>query len=521
MILILGDSNFRNMIEVHGEELSTNVGEEIKFHMATSNETTRIHLENRTDSPKIVIIGSPINEIVQKYNENKKKGRAETIRDVLEEQQKIVKAAAEANGQVLFLLVPPFLRLDPVWFKERVSLAVFHVKDFVGEDGPWNLAVANPVKFKEEDVSEDKVHLNAAGKEKLFKAIESDIKICKSNLGEDQQPTLDWASQMCTQETPTPSTIRKRVREETESEDETGTTGKKAKIDTVLDRIDLLMRKMDEERGSSKAEITNLSTKVEVGAKAVEEIKETVDKLQKTSKNDVTFSAELREDLDSLENENLKNTVIVRKLKGENVPKDKKALRTYIQEKARALVKEILDEEAAKNVKYAATLFSFIDPSKKDNAAGLVPPFKVGFGSKEIGVRFRDAAVKKAKEEGSVYKDTYFSYYQCLGTKVRSILLWGAVEAAKDPEKEPGREVWVTQNSPKPTLQIKEGGKIVKTLSFVKAMQEYKDKIPQKSIDEANKIARKHFRWKAGEDLHRLERLVQNKTIRKDHVQTS
>jgi len=76
------------MIEVHGEELSANIGEEIKFQMATSNETTRIHLENRADSPKIVIIGSPINEIVQKYNENKKKGRAETIRDVLEEQQK-------------------------------------------------------------------------------------------------------------------------------------------------------------------------------------------------------------------------------------------------------------------------------------------------------------------------------------------------------------------------------------------------------------------------------------------------
>jgi hypothetical protein len=496
MILILGDSNFRNMIEVHGEALSTSVGEEIKFHMSTSNETTRIHLENRTDSPKIVIVGSPINEIVQKYNENKKKGRAETIRDILEEHHKIVKAAAEANGEVLFLLVPPFLRLDPAWFKERLSLAVFHIKDFVGEDGPWNLAVANPVKLVDLDMSDDRVHLNVTGKEKLFKAIESDIKICKANLGEDQQPSMDWASQMCTQDTPTPSTIRKRGREEVESEEEVEVTGKKAKLDTVLDRIDLLMKKIDDERGASKAELTDLTTKVEVGAKAVEEIKETVTKLQNTTKNDVTFSAELREDLDSLENENLKNTVIVRKLKGENVPKEKKALRNMIQEKARALVKDILDEEAAKNVKYAAPLYSFVDPTKKDNGAGLVPPFKIGFSSKEIGVKFRDAAVKKAKEEGSTYKDTYFSFYQCFGTKVRSILLWGAVEAAKGPEKDSGREVWVTQNSPKPALQVKEGGKIVKTISFVKAMTDYKGKIPQKTIDEAYKIARKHFAGK-------------------------
>jgi hypothetical protein len=493
MILLLGDSNFRNMMEVHGEALSANVGEEIKFHMATSNETIRIHLEGRTDTPKVVIIGSPINEIVLKYNENKKKGRAETIKEVLEEQYKIVKAAAEANGDVLFLLVPPFLRLDPQWFKERVSLAIFHVKDFVGEDGPWNLAVANPIKLSEEDVSDDKVHLNQSGKEKLFKAIESDINICKTNLGESQQPPLDWASQMFSQETPTPSTIRKRVRnEEDNGDEEENTSGKKARLDTVLDRIDLLMKKIDDERATSKAEMTELTNKVDEGAKKVEEIKTTVDKLEKISKNDVSFSAELREDLDSLENENLKNTVIVRKLKGANVPKEKKALRTYIQEKARGLVKEILDETAANNVKYAAPLFAYIDPTKKDNAAGLVPPFKIGFGSKDIGVKFRDAAVKIAKEEGSQYKDTYFTFFQCFGTKVRSILLWGLSDVLKSDT----RQVWVTQNNAKPTLQFKEGGRIVKNLSFVNAMHEYKDKIPQKSIDEAYKIARKQFSGK-------------------------
>jgi hypothetical protein len=117
MILVLGDSNFRNTMEEFGESLSATIGHQISFCMTTSNESMKLQLENRTDSPKIVVIGSPLNEIVAKYNENKKKGRAETIREVLEEQNKLVRQAAEANENVLFLLVPPFLRLEPSWLK--------------------------------------------------------------------------------------------------------------------------------------------------------------------------------------------------------------------------------------------------------------------------------------------------------------------------------------------------------------------------------------------------------------------
>ena len=40
---------------------------------------------------------------------------------------------------------------------------------------------------------------------------------------------------------------------------------------------------------------------------------------------------------------------------------------------------------------------------------------------------------------------------------------------------------------------MKEGGKIIKTLSFVKTVNEYKDKIPQKAIDEITKVAKKTF----------------------------
>jgi hypothetical protein len=140
-------------------------------------------------------------------------------------------------------------------------------------------------------------------------------------------------------------------------------------------------------------------------------------------------------------------------------------------------------------VKYGAPLYSFIDPTKKDNAAGLVPPFKIGFSSKEVAIRFREAALKQAKEANSVYKNTYFTFFQSAGTRVRTMLLWSLVDGLKTET----REAWVAQNAAKPTLQVKENGRISESLTFVKAMTKYGDKIPKKTIEEATKLAKKNF----------------------------
>ena len=40
---------------------------------------------------------------------------------------------------------------------------------------------------------------------------------------------------------------------------------------------------------------------------------------------------------------------------------------------------------------------------------------------------------------------------------------------------------------------MKEGGKIIKTLTFVKTMHEYKDKITPKTIEDVTKVAKKTF----------------------------
>jgi len=171
-----------------------------------------------------------------------------------------------------------------------------------------------------------------------------------------------------------------------------------------------------------------------------------------------------------------------------------------------------------------------VDPTKKDNKEGLVPPFKICFHTKDPAVEFRERAVKMAKmglpkrsfgrdpEENmdqdwdeaatavptaapsttaevvaagvgsNICQGAYFTFYQTAATRFRSTLMWAVADAMKTKT----RQVWVSQSN-KPTLQIKEGGKVVKSLTFVQTMMEYKEKISQKTLDEVKKAAVKLF----------------------------
>ena len=505
MILIIGDSNSRDMIITNGERMSAAVGEEIQFKMVTNNESLKVELDGREDNPKIIIIGAPLNEIAFKVAKNQKRGRDETVRIVVEEMIKLIAKSAGEKTQCLHLVLPPFLRQEPRWIEEKLELCLFYQKKHIDSNSIWNLALGNPLLISADDLLEDNLHLTDSGKEKLYQIIESDILKCKANLGEEQEQ-IDWSSQVFTNPeviaTPTPGNIRKMAKRMRPEADDDDNSEKKAKIDTVIDKltnIDVILQELVKDRLENKAIVGDLKQKVEDNSADMVTVKTKVEKMEELINNDNNLTAEMREDIDGLENENLKSTVIIRKLKAkEEVPKDKVKLRSHIQTVARKLVKDILDETASKDVRYAAPLYSFQDPKKQDNKAGLVPPFKVGFGSKETAIRFRDAAVKKAKEEkfgedgeklDNEYSNTYFTFFQSAGTRIRLMLMWAVADAIKTKTS----EAWINQNTPKPTLQVKEGGKIIKTLSFVRTMNEYKDKIPKKTIEEATKIAKKTF----------------------------
>ena len=495
--MILGDSNYRNTMEVYGNSLSLAVEDLVNFEFCSSVESLKLILTSREDSPTIIMVASPLNEIATRITKNQAKGRDATVKAVIEEQVKVLANSAKANPACLYVCMPPFLRQDPKWMEEKVTLAFFYTKDGAFKAKMSNLALGSIVDITAEDLLEDKVHLNDTGKEKLNGIIEADIMKCKEALAQSEEGEFyssDWASQLSNDnEPPTPLSIRKRQRVATnmsvDSEGETEVKKAKTGEERIMDRLDLVLKKMDEHKEETKANFRKMDQKLEINKTEVVQAKKRVDKIEKRlDKNDL-HTAEMKEDIDGLENENLRSIVVVRKLSTtEEVPMDKKVLSAFVLKVAKELVKEILGEEAVKSVKYVTTLYAFIDPTKKDNAKGLVPPFKIGFITKDQGIRFRETAVRKAKEENSKFASTYFTHCQSSASRIRCTLMWGVADGIKSDTK----EVWVNQHANKPTLQVKEAGK-VKTYTFAKAMEDFKEKIPKKTIDEATKIAKRYF----------------------------
>ena len=242
MILILGDSNYRNTMETYGESLSMAVGEEVLFEFVSSVESLRLALTGRKDEPSIVVAGSPLNEIASIVNKNQKKGRDETVKMVIEDMVKAMVASAVANPTCAHIVMPPFARQDPKWIEEKVKLAYFYTKDGISEakKRAYNLAVGSIVDITIDDLGEDKLHLNDLGKEKLYGIIEADLSKCKESTTDTQEGmelNHDWASQMGNEvEPPTPASIRKRVRNVEESDSDSGSDGKKkARLDSSKD----------------------------------------------------------------------------------------------------------------------------------------------------------------------------------------------------------------------------------------------------------------------------------------------
>jgi len=399
-------------------------------------------------------------------------------------------SASEHTG-ALHLIMQPFIRQEPKWAEEKVTLILHYTRDSVRTLGLNNVAVGSPIEINADDLGKDKIHLNDSGKEKLYGIIESDLSKCQEDVasnmdeGESSQNSLCWASQMSDGSLKTPATLRKRQR--TTENDDSGSDSesrKKTRIDELFDKMDVVLKEMRDDRQKTGVKMQQVETKIDEIDDKVNNVMAKVESME-----DDNITAEMRDDIDSLENENLKSIVIVRKLKaGVEVPADKKVLRGFIQNVARELVQDVLGAAAKEEVKYASTLYAFIDPSKKDNQKGLIPPFRIGFKTKDTGVRFREEAVKKAKLEGSKLAATYFTHCQSSATRIRVMLLWGIVDALK-----PGNpDVWVSQNASRPTLQIKENGR-VKTLSFVKAMSDFGGRIPAKVIEEATKIGNKFY----------------------------
>ncbi len=379
MILILGDSNIRNTMEKYKKSLEIQVKDVVTFEFCSSVESVRLAMSSREVAPKIVLYGSPMNEIIAKIAKNKNVGRDEMVKRVVREFVTAIGQCARDFPDALHLIVQPFMRSEPKWAEEKVTLMLHYTVDSVRTQGLNNLAVGSPIDVTAEDLSKDKIHLNDAGKEKLYGILESDINKCKEDameVGESSQGGLCWASQLSdTASLKTPSTLRKRARtlehEESESDSD---SRKKTRIDALFDKMDVVLKEIRDDRGKTSARVEQIETKIDAVDDKVNSVMAKVEGME-----DNNLTAEMRDDIDSLENENLKSIVIVRKLKAAvDVPTDKKVLRGFIHNVARELVQDVLGDNAKDEVKYASTLYAFIDPTKKDNQKGLIPPFRIG-----------------------------------------------------------------------------------------------------------------------------------------------
>jgi len=331
MILLAGDSNYRDVYNRFKKKIETETKEKVIFKQYTTNESLKLILangEDKTTRPKVFLIGAGLNEVTAKAK-NKSKGCDELIRTVANEQNTVVLKQAEKDSSSIFGMIPPFLRNDPPWLTEKYSLLFFYMRDFSLKFNSGNMFVGTPVEIEDKHLKEDKVHLNESGLEKLAEVIISDAKVALKDVGilrgeieadEDQElissQLSNWAR------TPTPIVSRKRTRNDGEDADSEASTSKRpasttANVTTEAnpdassvngELIATLHQFMQQMREDRKADSDTLK-KVELSQNTiVEKQKETDEKVEKLTDivmTDNDIFASMREDVDAAENEML------------------------------------------------------------------------------------------------------------------------------------------------------------------------------------------------------------------------
>jgi len=526
MILLTGDSNYREVYSKYKKRIEEETKESLVFRQYTSNESLKLVLSDKLgkeDRPKVFIIGAGLNELAAKAK-SKKKGRDDLVRTVANEQNTVVLKQAEKDNRSLFGMTPPFLRMDPAWMAEKYSLLFFYMRDFSLKFNSGNMYVGSPIVIEETDLKDDKVHLNEAGLAKLVVAIISDAKtalkdveILRNGTGSDED--LEMESSQLSNWAKTPETTRKRTRED-ENEIDTAPSGKRTRerdnetvtpVETastssesvpsipasesssnteLIATLHQFMQQMREDRRVDSDTIRKVELSQNTIVEKQKETDEKVEKLTDIVMTDNEIFASMKEDVDASENETMRNTVVVKKLViKEKLPTDKKDIPKFIQTQGRALVKQLMGEESEKEVKFVSTLFMKDRSSPAPDEPTYLPPFKLVFKTKEAGMRFREEAVKVSKEGKEGFEKTYFTHQQNAATRIRTSLMWGVVAGLK----KKGKEAWVNQNLNKPNIQIKENGKIVKTLTFIQAMKEHSKLLSAKVLSDVTKSASWNF----------------------------
>jgi hypothetical protein len=494
--MFIGDSNLRNTYNAHKRFIGEAIGDNI-FEQAMTNESIKMLLSGcNIEQIGKVVIGTILNEVAWRCRSAAEKDRDEVLLKTVKDQVEVVSEFSTANPSVSIVILCPLPRGDPEWMDTKVPEVTQKLKEEFGKLGNDKITFAQPTMLELSDIAKDKVHLTPSGMKKYLESIIG--KIDADTEEEMEQDSLDWAASTSTPGKRNLRSSTKRGREEyREAEDPLKTIKRpRATGKTELSRIFDEIRELSKKMQKSNENIENYGKKLDVNivsttnnTKSISDLGKKVDKQEKRMDKMDTAIAQLEERADEAINENLKDVIIVRRLKHKDpIPKTKAEINTMLKAIADKMVVDM--GGAADSIKFVAMAYGELDQAKQARRHGTVPAFIIGFKQKQDAISFREAGAKKAKIEGGDYHKVVFAYRHCLGSRIRTMILWKIVNKLK----EEGKETWVNVNMTRPKLQIKNGEKYPLEFDFVQAITKFRGKLIDPDLKEANDIARRHYK---------------------------
>ncbi len=497
IVKVIGDSNFRDLFSQHREEMETDTQLRLDFVYATSVASVKTALEGLEAQQEAILIAAPTNEISLK-SRNNTKSREGIIETVVSDLYNCVNNYANKHDHTLMVVCQPFLRMEPPWIEAKMRHYLDYLKSTHNSSASSNVHLGSEVEgITINDLKQDKVHLNKEGLTKLRNVIVSDLKTTKTEVeilrkgGSDEdedEESMDHTPINEPRNLRNTPARRKRPLDDSPDDGKSKKKRSKDRIDAVLDKLDLMMGRMNEDRISNRDRFDKIDERLDVTIQEQDNLKKEIETIKK---NDNTFSASLREDLDAVENSNARDTVIIKRVTlSRDIPRDKKELTNLVVSEGKEILTLILGN--SDGMKFISPLF--INNNKRGTKPGTpnpkeLPPFKIVFKHLSEAITFKEKCIAASKDPQHRLHKVYVTNQQSIGTRIRLSIMWGIADLLKKEKK----DCWVSQSVPKPTLMVKETGNLVRTYSYIEAVSTYGDKIDQKIKDEATALAKRFF----------------------------
>ena len=502
----MGDSNVRNSYV--REFFDSKIKKETTYLQTNTKEALISAVEKHAKIKKAFVFHcSWMNEIAAKAKSKDDETKDREIGKVIDDIVEAMYQAAFEKPDWQFLVMKPIRRKTPAFLDQRMAKIGEAIQQaFYKEQPPKNLKLTGAIPIEDKHFLNDGVHLTKEGYlmlqahiiDEIVKAnqeLESlnedeDMIFSSSSKSQDAQPNpsivqtrLQKNSQISVSQTPARTNLRGKRSRDIEDEYESDSNSAK-KTKQKEDRMDTILARME-------SLLDSANQKAEENAKNIEVNTIEIKKNHQTSQfrmDEMDLSiARLKEETDMLDNERVRDTIIVKKvIYNDNVPTRNQDLMDLIKNTVKEMVVYTLGYDP--QIKYIGLAFP-IDPVRMAKTPNEIPPFKIQFRHKEDCTDFKTKAIIETKKPNARYSGAYLVHPQNPATRVRTMILWEIVKVLKETKQ----EAWVAQSNTRPLLMIKKG-QYPKSFGFVQAIQENENFISKCDLTEPTKLANKFFR---------------------------